>query len=341
MGVPIIKMATIGILPSFLKKIYYKLYGAKIGKNVSIGLLSIIDSETIEIGDDTKIGPLTFIKVKSIKLGKRVKINMMVAIDTGNLIIDNDSTVMEQVVIGGMLTPRSELTIGKRVKIFPYSFINPTEPIHIGDDVGIGGGNYIFTHGSWQSALDGFPVSFGPVNIEKGVWFPWRVFVMPNVTVGEYSTIGAGSIITKNIPARSLAAGSPAKVLRTGNEYVRNLTDDDKEKMVKEILSQFIEYENYKGLNASLIEEDPFRIKITGYSKDYIINFRSNQTAIVDNEVLVALLPITPEVRAKLIETKMIWFDIGGKATFYHKEQLWSDLRDFFSRWGIRFEVES
>jgi hypothetical protein len=42
MALPIFKMATIGLLPSPLKKMYYRMRGAKIGKNVSLGLLSVL-----------------------------------------------------------------------------------------------------------------------------------------------------------------------------------------------------------------------------------------------------------------------------------------------------------
>jgi Bacterial transferase hexapeptide (three repeats). len=161
MGLPILKMVTIGLLPSPVKKIYYRLRGAKIGKNVTIGFLSVLNGELIEIGDDSKIGMLSFINARKIIIGKRTKINSMVAIDTGEFIIKNDAVIMEQVVIGGMLTSRSKITIGNNVKIFPYCFLNPTEEITIEDDVGVGGANYIFTHGSWQSKIDGFPVSLG------------------------------------------------------------------------------------------------------------------------------------------------------------------------------------
>ncbi|MBK7269113.1 MAG: hypothetical protein IPI07_06255 [Flavobacteriales bacterium] len=255
MSIPIGKMITVGILPSPLKRLYYRMNGARIGKGVKFGLLSVITAREMEIGDDTRIAPLSFINVRKLKLGKRVKIHSMVAVDTNELIVGDDSSIMEQVVVGGMLTPRSRLSIGKRVKVFPYSFLNPTEPITIEDDVGIGGANYIFTHGSWQSQLDGFPVSFGPVHIKKGVWFPWRVFVMPNVTVGEYATIGAGSIITKDIPARSLAAGSPAKVLRTEEQYIKRHTDDEKDGMVRKMLTEYAEFQAFKGERQVRVED--------------------------------------------------------------------------------------
>lgn len=53
-----------------------------------------------------------------------------------------------------------------------------------------------------------------PVVIEDKVWIGARCIILPGVTIGEGSTIGAGSIVTKDIPAYSVAAGNPAKVIK-------------------------------------------------------------------------------------------------------------------------------
>lgn len=55
------------------------------------------------------------------------------------------------------------------------------------------------------------------VIIEDNVWIGANSFVLPGVTIKTGSIIGAGSIVTKNIPAYSLAVGNPCKVVRTYN----------------------------------------------------------------------------------------------------------------------------
>jgi acetyltransferase-like isoleucine patch superfamily enzyme len=341
MAIPIAKMLTIGILPSPLKVMWYRMKGAKIGKHVKIGMLSVIEADEIEIGDYTSIGFLTFINCRKIKLGKRVKIHTMAAIDTGKVFIDDDSAVMEQVVIGGMLTARSEISIGKRVKIFPYSFLNPTEKITIEDEVGIGGANYIFTHGSWQSELDGFPVGFGPVTVKKGVWFPWRVFVMPNVTVGEHATIGAGSIITKDIPARSLAAGSPAKVLRTEEQYIKKFTSEEKNTMCLGYMNAMVEHFNYLGHEANIQttnnEELTFSATIAG--KKVIISYRLNPSAKAEADITITLNAMDSSLKSSILQGGRVFFDIGSKQAVFFDKPEWYLVRDFFSRYGVRFEV--
>jgi len=60
-----------------------------------------------------------------------------------------------------------------------------------------------------------------PVFIGRNVWIASNVTILPGVHIGDNSVIGAGSVVTKDIPANVLAVGTPAKVLREINE------DDD------------------------------------------------------------------------------------------------------------------
>jgi maltose O-acetyltransferase len=54
-----------------------------------------------------------------------------------------------------------------------------------------------------------------PITIGENVWLGARVIVLPGVTIGNDSVVGIGSIVTSDIPARSLAVGVPARVIRS------------------------------------------------------------------------------------------------------------------------------
>ena len=54
-----------------------------------------------------------------------------------------------------------------------------------------------------------------PVKIGNNVWIGGNVVILPGVTIGDNCTIGAGSVVTKDIPASSIAYGNPCKVART------------------------------------------------------------------------------------------------------------------------------
>jgi|LakMenEpi03Aug12_release.lakeMendotaPanAssembly.Ray.scaffolds.fasta_scaffold01790_10 acetyltransferase-like isoleucine patch superfamily enzyme len=336
MPAPIGKMIFPGMLPSFLKILYYKMKGYKIGSHVKIGLLSIVDGKDVTLKSHSKIGMLSFISGKKIFMGERSKINMMVAIEVPDFHLDNDSIIMEQVIVGGMETSRSKLWVGKRVKIFPFSFLNPTEPITIEDDTGIGGSNYLFTHGSWQNVLDGFPISFGPIHIKKGVWFPWRVFVLPNVTVGEYSTIGAGSVINKSIPAYSLAAGSPAKVIKADGEHLKKYSNPEKNQIIENIFHDFVDFHNYKNNGAYRIEKRDSGFMVTDTTKANLIHYYPDLQGFSDAGVVVSFNTIDPLKRAALKNRS--WFDLSAKEAMIATNDCGNEVKNFFSRYGIRFE---
>jgi maltose O-acetyltransferase len=57
-----------------------------------------------------------------------------------------------------------------------------------------------------------------PVTIGDNVWISTGALILPGVTIGSNSVIGAGSVVTKDIPANSLAVGNPCKVIRTLNK---------------------------------------------------------------------------------------------------------------------------
>lgn len=67
-----------------------------------------------------------------------------------------------------------------------------------------------------------------PVHIGKNCWLGAGVLVMPGVTIGDNSVIGAGSVVTKDIPSNVVAVGNPCKVLREINKHDREFYFKDK-----------------------------------------------------------------------------------------------------------------
>jgi galactoside O-acetyltransferase len=113
----------------------------------------------------------------------------------------------------------SEIIIGNNVKLNYNVMINADcgGKISIGDNVRIGpytvmrAANHKFSDISRPIYEQGHLP--GVILIEEDVWLGAHVTVMPNVTIGKSSVIGAGSVVTKDIPPFSIAAGIPAKVI--------------------------------------------------------------------------------------------------------------------------------
>ncbi len=330
--IPVLQIATIGILPSFIKKLVYRLKGYKIGENVSLGIGSVIIGKEVEIGKNSSVGFFTIIRANKIKIGRFVKIGALSAIDTELFTIDDDARINEQVYIGGMKTPESALIMGKRTIIMQASYINPTKPIIIGDDSGIGGHCLLFTHGSWNSVLEGYPVKFAPITIGKKVWLPWRVFVMPGVTIGDGVVVGADSLLNKDIPANSLVAGSPAKILKSN--FPEALSEIETKKIIDDIFNEFIAYLKHHQFNVTQsVLRNGFELNITNQKNIAFLKFEdtfTNSTS-TSNSILVLRKGNLPSN----FNCKMV-ISLESKERFGSSE-IGEEFVSFLSRYGIRF----
>lgn len=116
-----------------------------------------------------------------------------------------------------------KIIIGNNVNIESDCHISAINNVTIDDGVLIASFVYISDHSHGnisKEMLQTSPIhrpliSKGPIHICKNVWLGERVCVLPNVTIGEGSIIGANSVVTKDIPPFSVACGSPAKVIKT------------------------------------------------------------------------------------------------------------------------------
>jgi maltose O-acetyltransferase len=122
-----------------------------------------------------------------------------------------------------VIRPRFSCDYGYNIFLGARCFVNfdcvflDCNTIRIGDDVQIAPGVHIYTathpidpeerKSGLESAL--------PVVIEQGVWLGGGAIICPGVTIGANSVIGAGSVVTKSIPANVVAAGNPCRVIRS------------------------------------------------------------------------------------------------------------------------------
>lgn len=122
--------------------------------------------------------------------------------------------------------------IGSGTKILKTHNINiditRPELLEIGSNVFLHKGTVIMTHdwASWcfVNKYNDFIPSHGKIKIGNNVWLGENVTILKNVTIGDNVIIGTGSIVTKSIPSNSVAAGIPAKVISSLDEYYQKRT---------------------------------------------------------------------------------------------------------------------
>jgi maltose O-acetyltransferase len=116
---------------------------------------------------------------------------------------------------------------GGRILVGDHTFVNYGSSISAHELVTIGRhcllGHYTFIldnneHGIAQR--DVMPPS-APVIVEDHVWICAHVVILSGVRIGHHSVIGAGSVVTQNIPPNSVAMGNPARVVRRADSQSR------------------------------------------------------------------------------------------------------------------------
>jgi acetyltransferase-like isoleucine patch superfamily enzyme len=158
-----------------------------------------------EIKNNLLIGRgVTIIGLSNLNIGKKVTIAHGAILDCGGQSWCNYK--------GG-------IKIGSNSYIGYNSVLIGGEEIKIGEKVLISPGTVITTQGHFFQDTRKFikeqPTQFGKIIIEDDVWVGSNCCILPGVTIGKGSVIGAGAVVNRDIPSYSIAVGIPAKVIKT------------------------------------------------------------------------------------------------------------------------------
>lgn len=118
-----------------------------------------------------------------------------------------------------------EYDIGAGTRIF-HSNLDGIFPhlVHIGKNCIFAPQSVLMTHDAGYYLLTG-EYHVAPIHIGDNCFIGYRAIVMPGVTIGDNVVVGAGSVVTKDIPSHSVAAGVPARVICTIEEYLKKRKD--------------------------------------------------------------------------------------------------------------------
>ena len=145
-----------------------------------------------------------------VKLGENVRLSKFI-----NLY---GCEIGDETKIGAFVEIQKNVKIGRRCKISSHTFI--CEGVTIEDNVFIGHG-VMFTNDIYPRATnpEGKLQTEADWKVEKtvvkrGASIGTGATILPNISIGENAVVGAGSVVTRDVPANTIIAGNPAKVLR-------------------------------------------------------------------------------------------------------------------------------
>lgn len=175
-------------------------------KNLRIELpRRISESHRIHVGDDVRIGPNSLLVAQTYYPSEVMR---------HPLDRRPPQCFDPKIVIGDRVTATGSLTLAAM------------HLITIEDDV-MFAGNVMVSDGLHGYMRADEPYKYQPmwriaaVTIKRGCWLGQNVVVMPGVTIGECAIIGANSVVTHDIPARSIAVGCPARVVKQWDDGAR------------------------------------------------------------------------------------------------------------------------
>jgi acetyltransferase-like isoleucine patch superfamily enzyme len=315
----------------------------ELGAGCRIGDGSRITSPEIALGEGCSIGSAFEAELNEyFRMGRRSNLGKRVVmvgqgVQTGEFLWLKDDVIVGG---GGARGPRSYFTVGDHSTIIDRCYINLSEEVKIGSGTALSLNVALLTHGAWQPALMGFRTSFAPIEIGDYSVIYLNSIVTPGVKIGNYSTIGAGSVVVKDIPDHCLAAGSPARIIRGPENYPTPLDEAGIDALIDEVLVDYLTTLPSKGVRVITVAPDSrsFTVELEGRRESlrYVPLLGASGMETEESEPPTILIA---HGSSGSTNDERCLFDLKSETVTGELSPLAEDLRDYLRRRAIRFST--
>ena len=173
--------------------------GTWISPEATVSADATIDAPHVFVGAGARIAAGTHIVTEEFILGEGALIG-------GEVVVD----------LAGGAHADSRLLVGPASLVGSRASINTCREVLLEAESALSPGSCLFTHGFWQSILDGYHSTFEPIRVCESAWVGAGCQILPGVTVGAGSVVISNSTLVDDLPPECMAGGVPAKVIRRG-----------------------------------------------------------------------------------------------------------------------------
>lgn len=170
------------------------------------------------IGGGSRISMSAYLKgTDAIRLGRKCKVHADASIDAtrgAGVTFGNQVTLNRFAYVQGGV---GGVRLGNHVEINNYSIVNGTGGVDIGEDTLVGPGVKLisYQHGYLGgSAIRSQPVQARAIRVGRDCWIGANAVVMAGVSIGDGAVVGAGAVVTRDVPPNAVVAGVPAVVIK-------------------------------------------------------------------------------------------------------------------------------
>jgi len=156
------------------------------------------------------------LRMRGMRAGTKTTVSAQVRIRRPYRVTAGDHVFFEHGVFLKIIYDTASVVIGDRVFIGAGTQFDISDSLVIGSHTLIAPGAFItdHTHNSARGTIiNDQGIRSGPVVIGSDVWIGTRSVILAGVTIGDGAIIGAGAVVTKDVPANAIAAGIPARVI--------------------------------------------------------------------------------------------------------------------------------